>query len=228
MKACVLCLLAALVAGSAALALAADQPAGAAAQSSMAMPTPGPEAKALEPFFGRTVIWTGTAPAGSMGPDSKETATHGRAICHPMYGGFSYGIDVEDAFGSGNSEFTWKGHMVVGYDSGTKTYKGLSADNTGELVTWNGTLDGDKLVLESAAPILMMGQMLNDRLTWVRQSDGSLAFTDEHQAQGGGDWTLAEKATMHTGGGMKGAAAAETKHGTKGGMKSGMKGGVKG
>ena len=85
--------------------------------------------------------------------------------------------------------------MVVGYDAGARAYRGFSADNMGAMVMWNGTLDGNKFVLESAAPFPMMGQMMDDRLTWVRNGDGSLAFTDEHRSQGG-NWVVGETATM--------------------------------
>jgi hypothetical protein len=192
---CSLCCLVfgvAAVLGSA--AVAADQPGG-GSQMSMEMPGPGPESKALQPFFGKSLGWTGTCPAGSMGPGSPQMESHGKASCRPLFDGFSYAIDVEDTFGSGKDAMTWMGHMVVGYVVGAKAYRGFSSDNTGELVMWNGTLDGNKFVLESAAPFMMMGQMMDDRLSWVRNSDGTLAFTDEHRPQGG-DWVVGEAATM--------------------------------
>src|SRR5438132_1550567 len=108
-------LVAAMVMCSAALAFADDM-------KSMPMPTAGPESKALSKLFTGAWHWTGDCPAGSMGPNSPATKSHGTAKCASMYGGMWYGCDVVDQMGSGKSAMAWKGHMMVGYDMAAKAY----------------------------------------------------------------------------------------------------------
>ncbi|HEY3216803.1 MAG TPA: DUF1579 family protein [Candidatus Eisenbacteria bacterium] len=167
---------------------------------SMAMPTAGPESKALAKFFGQNLTWTGTCAAGAMGPDSKEMSTKGKAVAHPILGGLWYVCDVEDVYGSGKEAMTWKGHQVVGYDFAAKAYRAVMTDNMGMLTTWNGTLDGETFALETPEPVMMGGQMVKSRLTFAHNADGTISFKDEHQAAGG-EWQLAESAMARPSGG---------------------------
>jgi Protein of unknown function (DUF1579) len=184
---------------AAAVVHADDMSSSSSMQMKQQMPTPGAESKALEKFFGSNATWTGNIPAGAFGPDSKASKSHGHMMSTPLYGGFWYMCDVTDAMGSGKEAMTWKGHMMVGYDMATKSYRGTCIDNMGQMTTFNGTLDGDKFTLETPEPVSMMGQMMKDRLTWTLNADGSsCAFTDEHQMAGASDWTTAETATMHS------------------------------
>src|SRR5258707_1328689 len=54
---------------------------------SQQLPKPGAEIKALAPVFGASGVWHGKVEPGAMGPDSKETVSHGRAMGRPIAGG---------------------------------------------------------------------------------------------------------------------------------------------
>ena len=163
----------------------------------MMMPKAGPEAKALAPVFGIDAAWTGNVEAGAMGPDSQEMTSHGTATGHAILGGMWYTCDVVDTYGASKDAMTWKGHMLVGYDMAAKAYRASCVDNMGALMMFNGTMEGDKFVLETPTEVMMMGQMMKDRLTWDMSDPKAVKFTDEHQS-GGGDWKLVESATMRT------------------------------
>ncbi|TMQ72448.1 MAG: DUF1579 domain-containing protein [Candidatus Eisenbacteria bacterium] len=149
----------------------------------MPMPKAGPEVAAIAPIFGvGAAAWKGTVEAGAMGPESK-------------LGGMWYACDVEDTYGVGKDAMTWKGHMVVGYDVNAKAYKATCVDNMGTLTNFDGMLEGTKFTLVTPTEVMMMGQMLKDRLTWDMADPKAIKFTDEHQV-GGGDWKLVESSTM--------------------------------
>ena len=65
----------------------------------------------------------------------------------------------------------------------------------GALTNFDGTLEGFKFTLETASPVMMMGQMMKDRLSWDMTDPKAVKFTDEHQVEGG-EWRLVESATM--------------------------------
>ena len=180
----------------------------------MMLPSVGPEAKALAPLFGVDASWVGKLEAGAMGPDSKEMTSRGRAMGHPILRGMWYACDVVDTFGSGRNAMTWKGHMLVGYDMTAKAYRASTVDNMGALTTFNGTMDGHKFMLETPTEVMMMGQMMKDRLSWDMSEPNAIKFKDEHQVAGG-DWKLIESATMRVGakGGMKPMSADKYKTG---------------
>ena len=161
-----------------------------------AMPKAGPEVMAIAPIFGvGAAAWKGTIEAGAMGPESKATTSHGKVALHALLGGMWYACDVEETYGVGKEAMTWKGHMVVGYDVNAKAYKGACVDNMGTLTNFDGALDGTKFTLVTPTEVMMMGQMLKDRLTWDMADPKAIKFTDEHQV-GGGDWKLVESSTM--------------------------------
>jgi hypothetical protein len=189
----------------------ADEPAGGdmknmdmKSMDMSAMMKPGPEAMALAKFFKGTATWKGDIAAGSMGPNSPATTSHGTAVCRQEDGGMWYTCDVQDMVGSGKDAMTWKGHMVISWDAAGKAYRSYCADNLGTTSVWTGRMDGDNtFVLETDQPINSMGQTYKDRLTWVLNGDGTAKFTDEHQMQGSSDWTAFESATAKMTGGMK-------------------------
>ena len=164
-------------------------------QEKMEMPKPGPEVKALAPVFGVNGTWHGKVEAGATGPDSKETVSHGKAMCHPMLGGMWYACDVEDTWGTGRDAMTWKGHMTVGYDLGSKSYKASVVDNMGTITMFDGTLNGTTFALETPNEVMVMGAMMKDRLTWDFSDPKAIKYTDDHKASDG-DWKLCESATM--------------------------------
>ena len=131
---------------------------------------------------------------GAMGPGSPATTSHGKVAGRSLLGGLWFACDVEDSY-AGKPPMTWKGHMVVGYDVTTKSYKASVVDNLGTLAAFDGTLEGTKFMLVTPSPVMMMGQMMKDRLSWDLADPKAIKFTDEHQLEGG-EWTLVESATM--------------------------------
>jgi hypothetical protein len=210
MKKLTLLMIAAVLMCCSAIAIADEMKGGA-----MEMPKAGDEVKALSKVFGGNMTWTGECPAGSMGPDSPAMKTHGTAMCKSMLGGMWYMCDVQDMMGSGKNAMTWKGHMLVGYDMGAKAYRASCVDNMGTMTEFNGTLDGDKFVLETPGETMIMGQSMKDRLTWDWSDPGVVKFTDEHMPTGG-QWMVFETGTSM----MKSAAA---HHGAKTTTTSSMK-----
>ena len=177
------------------LVVCCEAMAAAAAWSQEAMPKPGAEVKALAPIFGTSGTWQGKVEAGAMGPDSKATTSHGKATGHSILGGMWYACDVEDTWGTGKEAMTWKGHMIVGYDLPSRSYKSSVVDNTGSIAMFDGTLNGTTFVLETPTEIMVMGTSMKDRLTWDFADPKAIKFTDEHKATGG-DWMVVESATL--------------------------------
>ena len=120
-----------------ALARAQGAPKSDPAQSyPIALPAPGEASKALATFFGGSLNWTGTLEPGAIGPDSKPAVTRGKANCRALYGGLWFACDVEEAMGTGKEARTRKGHLLVGYDLGTRGYRAMVIDNTGTMTTF--------------------------------------------------------------------------------------------
>jgi Protein of unknown function (DUF1579) len=154
------------------------------------------EMKALEPIFGDVEMeWKGKLEAGAMGPGSKETHSQGRLISEPILDHRWSVCELEEKYGDGKMATTWKGHMVVGFDTMAMSYKATLVDNAGNMTQFDGRFEGRKFVLETPAAIVMMGQPTKDRLTWDLTDTHNIQFTDEHQLAGGA-WTLAESGTL--------------------------------
>lgn len=164
-------------------------------QEAPAMPKPGDEVKAIAPVFGTSGTWHGKVEPGAMGPDSKATVSRGKAMCRPIVGGMWYACDVEDTWGAGKDAMSWKGHMTVGYDLPSKSYKATVVDNMGTLTMFDGTLNGTTFVLETPNEVMMMGSPMKDRLTWDFSDPKAIKFTDEHKPTSS-DWKLCETATL--------------------------------
>lgn len=160
-----------------------------------AMPKPGPETKALATLFEGTCNWSGTVAAGAMGPDSKATTCKGKQVGKAVGDGFWYANDIENKVGDGKDAMIWKGHVIVGYDLANKSYRAFCADNMGSVAEYRGTMESDKFVLESAAPMMMAGQMMDDRMTWELTPTGTWAFKEETRPQGG-EWKTFQTATL--------------------------------
>ena len=164
-------------------------------QEAPVMPKPGAEIKAIAPVFGTSGTWHGKVEAGAMAPDSPATVSQGKAMCHPIAGGMWYSCDVEDMWGTGKQAMTWKGHMTVGYDLASKSYKALVVDNMGTMSMFDGTLNGTTFVLETPTDVMIMGTSMKDRLTWDFSDPKAIKFTDDHKVSGS-DWKLCESATL--------------------------------
>jgi hypothetical protein len=169
----------------------------ASAQQAPASPKPGAEIKAIAPVFGNSGTWVGNVEAGAMGPGSPVSVSKGKATGHPIAGGMWYACDVEDTWGTGKQAMTWKGHMTVGYDLASKSYKASCVDNMGTISAFDGTLNGNTFVLETPTEVMIAGMSMKDRLTWDFTDPKAIKFTDEHKPSGS-DWMLAESATMTT------------------------------
>jgi hypothetical protein len=163
---------------------------------------PGAETKALEPFFGKGGSWSGKVVAGAMAPDSKEMPSKGKATCKTVAGGFFYACDVEETMGAGKQAMTWKGNMVVGWDVAAKAYRSYSAGNFGNILEYNGTLDGKKFSLENPTAFDMMGHQVKERLTWDMSDAKATKFTLERSTDGG-EWKVFETADMKSAAGVK-------------------------
>jgi hypothetical protein len=180
-----------LVGGSVSMA-EAQQSAG-MEQEKMTMPKPGAEMAAVTKLFANGASWEGQVPAGALGPKSPATKSHGKAVCASILDGFWYLCEIEDTMGEGKAAMTWKGHMIVGYDLATKSYRGVAVDNVGAMTIYDGRMDGSTLTLETPSPVSMMGAMMKDRLTFVGGPDGMMAqFKDERQMGGSGPWMAFE------------------------------------
>jgi len=158
-------------------------------------PKPGDEVKAIAPVFGMGGTWHGKVEPGAMGPDSKEMVAHGKAACHPILGGMWYACDVEDTWGTGKDAMTWKGHMTVGYDLTSKSYKASVVDNMGTITMYDGTLNGATFVLETPTEVMVMGTSMKDRLSWDFSDPKSVKFSNFHKTADA-DWKLCESATV--------------------------------
>jgi hypothetical protein len=183
---------AALSIGAPAAVAVAQQSRSDTKEDAMAMPKPGPETAALLKLFGHGATWEGQVAAGALGPDAPATTSPGKAACRPIAGGFWCMCDIQDTMGSGKQAMTWRGHMIVGYDLGTKSYRAATVDNTGVMSIYTGRMEGGTLALETPEAIPFMGMMLKDRLTFVGGADGAMtSFKDEHQV-GDGGWSAFE------------------------------------
>jgi len=164
-------------------------------QEAPVMPKAGAEVKAIAPIFGTSVVWQGKIEAGAMGPDSKPTASHGKATGRSILGGMWYACDFEDTWGTGKGAITWKGQMTVGYDLAARSYKSSFVDNLGTFAMFEGTLNGTTLVLETPTEVMIMGTSMKDRLSWDFSDPKAIKFSEEHKAINS-DWVLVESATL--------------------------------
>lgn len=154
--------------------------------------TPGPEMAALFKILGHGAAWKGELPAGALGPNYPAMTSHGKASCAPIVDGFWCLCELQDTMGSGKNAVTFRGHMTVGYDLGTKSYRATLVDNSGVLTSYNGQMGDGTFTLETPEPVSIMGTMMKDRLTFTAGPNG-LATTvkDEHQGADGA-WSTFE------------------------------------
>jgi hypothetical protein len=153
-----------------------------------APPKPGPEHEKLKPFA-KSMTWTGKMPAGAMGPGTPEIATKGKSSCKWVANNMWAACDLEDTSGKGKDAITWKAHWMLGYDLAAKEYRAMMADMMGTATTYKGTVDGDKLVLESIGEVDMMGKPGKVRITMDNSDKKTVKFQSEHQFKGEG-WVV--------------------------------------
>ncbi len=139
---------------------AAPAPSGASAAPTMEMPKPGPEQDALKPF-----VKNGTLTGSHIGPDGKEMASKGKQTCKWLPGNMWAACDIDETTGTGKTAMHWMGHLVFGYDTVAKAYRGYMADNMGMSSRMKGALDGTKMVWESMDEVKVPGMPSKERVT---------------------------------------------------------------
>lgn len=154
--------------------------------------TPGPEMAALFKILGHGAAWKGELPAGALGPNYPAMTSKGKASCASIVDGFWCLCELQDTMGSGKNAVTFRGHMTVGYDLGTKSYRATLVDNSGVLTSYNGQMGDGTFTLETPEPVSIMGTMMKDRLTFTAGPSGvATTVKDEHQGADGA-WTTFE------------------------------------
>lgn len=160
--------------------------------SSPAMPVPSRDVDKLAAVFGIEATWAGTMRPGALGPGSPELPTTGTLSGRGIADGFWYLCDIKSTAGAGEQALTWKGHFVAGWDASTEAFRAVLVDNLGMLVTLTGELGQDSFVATSVEALPLMGQMTRARFTWDFTDPHAIAFTNEHQIDGG-PWQLWEE-----------------------------------
>jgi uncharacterized protein DUF1579 len=111
----------------------------------MTPPKPGPDQDALKAF-----VRNGTYAGTRVMPDGKEAPTKGKQTCKWLPGNMWATCDIEMSMGSGKTAMKWMGHLVMGYDTMAKGYRGVMSDNMGMMGRMKGTLESPgKMVWES-------------------------------------------------------------------------------
>lgn len=135
------------------LALVAQAPAAAPAPAAPAVqetPKPGPEMAKLQAFVGSFRV-DEHHEAGAWGP-ATQGAGFNRISIGP--GGFSLLIDYTTLSGALHG---MKGHGVIGWDDGSKTYRQVWTDSLGPVIAEStGNWEGDTLVMRMEGT--MMGK----------------------------------------------------------------------
>jgi hypothetical protein len=126
--------------------------------------------------------------AASMGPNSPEMPTKGKASCHWMLNNLWATCDIENTAGTGKQAMKWMGRWTFGYDYPQKAYRGAMVDNMGRLTLFNGTLEGSKLIWESVGEMKIPNMPSKMRITLDASDPKELKLTDEGYMNG--KWTV--------------------------------------
>ena len=161
-------------------ALAAQQPAAPAAPAApakMEAPKPGPEMAKLQPFIGSFRV-DEHYEAGPWGP-----ASVGAGFNHITAGpgGFSILIDYTTLSGVMHG---MKGHGVLGWDDGAKTYRQIWTDSMGPVIAEStGAWEGDTLVLRTEGT--MMGKPYKEEDVFSNITADGFTLTASYSFEGG-------------------------------------------
>ena len=154
------------------------------AQAPQGAPIPGPEVKRLGYFIG-TWKEVGTAHMGSMqGPEGKVTST-------TKYEWLSGGFFLVGHSDTVTSMGTNKEMSVMGWDDAKKNYTYHSFDDTGEMDTATGALNGDTWTWTASE---MGGSPVKARITIKEVSKTEYTFKME-VSQDGDTWITAIETT---------------------------------
>jgi hypothetical protein len=159
------------------------------------LPQPTAETLKLAQYFAGKGTWVGKMAAGAMGPGSPELPTKGKYECRAITDKFWYACDVESTAGTGKTAFTWKGHMIVGWDQNAKGYRLLLVDSIGMMVPMTGEFADTKFIATSKEALVMMGQPVKARFTWDFSDPKAPKLLNEHQVASG-PWQVFEQETM--------------------------------
>ncbi len=148
-------------------------------EAPMMEPKPGPETVALKPFAQSSTM-TGTVPAGAFGPNSPEMPTRAKSTCKWILDGLWVACDITETTGSGKQAMKWTGHWVFGWDFLSKSYRGTMTSTMGDQMAMKGTLEGAKMVWESAGELKgPPGTPSKFRITEDASEPKAIKFTDE-------------------------------------------------
>jgi hypothetical protein len=149
----------------------------------------------LSKIFGFDGIWCGEMKAGAFGPKSPAMPTKGSCYSKLIADGMWYTCDMSVTAGSGTNSFTWKGHMIVGWNSLRNSYTAYLFDNLDIILPMTGILTSSNFILTSTAGNPISGKKTFARFTWDFSSPGSISFKNEHRI-GNGAWFTFETETI--------------------------------
>ena len=87
----------------------------------------------------------------------------------------------------------WMGHWVFGYDTATKSYRGVMVDNMGMMMPMKGTLEGSKMTWESTGEMKVPNMPSKMRFTMDAADPKNIKFTEEGEMNG--KWAVHSTAT---------------------------------
>jgi hypothetical protein len=160
-----------------------------------AMPAPNAEADRLAAVLEMEATWAGWMCPGALGPSTPALSTTGTISGRKITGGFWYSYDIESTATAAHTALTWKGHLVLGWDPQARAYKGVLVDNIGMLVPLTAELSATTLVATGTQALPLLGRLTRPRFTWDFTDPAAIAFTNEHQVDGG-PWELWEQETI--------------------------------
>jgi Protein of unknown function (DUF1579) len=131
------------------------------------------------------VTWTGTIAAGGMGPGTPPMTATGTGTHQLIQDGrWIVGTYSQDQYlADGTFVLTWQLHWVIGWDPQRAEYRATLADNYGHADVMHGHIEGDRLIVETAAdsPVRL-------RMTWDATDPAHLTWRNQSRA-GAGPWT---------------------------------------
>jgi hypothetical protein len=120
----------------------------------------------------------GTVPANAMG-NPAELPTKAKTTCKWVAGGFWVSCDIDETVGTGKTAMRWQGHWTFGYDLAAKAYRGVMFSSEGQHMAMKGTLDGSKIVWESAQEMKVPNMPSKLRITEDAADPKAIKFTEE-------------------------------------------------
>ncbi len=125
------------------------------------MPKPGPEMVKLKGMVGAWNV-AETIETSPMGPGGK-----GHGVSHVTLGPGGLSILIDYRSNAGHMK-GYKGHGVVAWDAGAKTYKQAWTDNMAPMIMVStGTWEGDKLIMNSEGTLMGKPFKGHDTMTGV-------------------------------------------------------------